>query len=269
MTLSISAFVICHNEASAIERCIRSLSMCGEIVVVDSGSDDGTLDILARLAGEGFPLRVLHQDWRGFGAQKQFALDQCRLDWCLSLDSDERVSPRLAAALPGMLARDDVDGWRLTRYDYLPGYGYVPPAAHERFHQRMFRRGKGGFDPSDLVHEGIRIEGRVEKARQGGLLHFTPVPVSRQLQKFDRYSTLKARMQRQRGKPLRPWKMLVSPVVFFFRWYLRYGQWRCGWAGIIRSAHFAIYSFLTEAKRWEDAALEHVPPVEPPPSGRY
>ena len=263
MILPISAFVICQNEARVIENCIRSVAFCAEIVVVDSGSTDDTLAILQRLRDEGLPLKILHEPWRGFGAQKQFALDQCSQDWCLSIDSDERVSPGLAQAFPSLLAQEGVNGWKITRYDYLNGYGYVPPSSHERYHNRLFRRGKGRFDPADQVHEGLRIDGEVRKAHPGGLLHFSPLPLHDQMGKENRYSTLKAGMKAAGGRPPQPWKMLASPPAFFMRWYLAHGMWRCGWPGIIHCAKGAIYSFLTEAKRYENAAMERVPPVEP------
>jgi len=263
MTLPVSAFIICQNEERVIENCIRSVAFCAEIVVVDSGSTDGTLALLHRLREEGLPLKILHEDWRGFGAQKQFALEQCTQDWCLSIDSDERVSEALATILPGLLAQPGVNGWKITRYDYINGYGYVPPSAHERYHNRLFRRGTGRFNTTDLVHEGIVIDGEVRKARPGGLLHFSPLPLHEQMLKENKYSTLKAQMARQRGRPARPWKMLVSPPIFFLRWYLRHGMWRCGWPGFIHCAKGAIYSFLTEAKRYENEAVERVPVVEP------
>lgn len=267
--LPISAFIICQNEERVIEACVRSVSFCAEIVVVDSGSTDATLAILERLRAEGLPLRVLHEKWRGFGAQKQFALDQCTQDWCFSIDSDERVSPALARQFPQLLADPGVNGWQITRYDYLNGYGYVPPSSHERYHNRLFRRGSGRFNTTDLVHEGIEIDGVVKKAVPGGLLHFSPIVLHDQMLKENKYSTLKAQMKQDRGLPPRPWKMLVSPPLFFLRWYLWHGMWRCGWPGFIHCAKGAIYSFLTEAKRYENAAMRRVPPVEPADVSRY
>lgn len=269
MLLPISAFIICQNEQDVIENCIRSVSFCAEIVVVDSGSTDGTLTILQKLHNEGLPLKILHEPWRGFGAQKQFALDHCTQGWCLSIDSDERVSPRLAAIFPSLLDDPEVDGWKITRYDYLNGYGYVPPSSHERYHNRLFRRGKGRFNTSDLVHEGILIDGTVRKARPGGLLHFSPIILNDQMLKENRYSTLKARMKAERGFRPRPWKMIFSPPLFFVRWYIRYGMFRCGWPGFIHCAKGAIYSFLTEAKRYENEAMRRHPPVEPTDTSRY
>jgi glycosyltransferase involved in cell wall biosynthesis len=263
MLLPVSAFIVCKDEESYIEGCISSLSMCAEIVVVDSGSTDKTIEIIKNLEGKDLPVRLMVEPWRGYGAQKQFALDNCTQEWCLSIDSDERVSAKLRNALPGLVSRADVDAWKLTRYDYLPGFGYVPPELHERFHVRLFRRGSGAFNPSDRVHECIKVNGRVKKAMQGGLLHFRPVPLSEQILKENRYSTLKAEMKGERGIRSRPFKMIVSPPVFFLRWYFRYGLWKCGWPGFIRAANGSIYSYLTEAKRYEAEALRHVPPIEP------
>lgn len=264
MTLPISAFIICQDEARVIENCIRSVDFCAEIIVVDSGSSDDTLAILARLRDEeGLPIRVISEAWRGFGGQKQFALEQCSQEWCFSIDSDERVSEALRAEFPRLIATEGVAGWRITRFDYINGYGYVPPSSHERYHNRLFRRGKGGFNTTDLVHEGIWIEGEVRKARPGGLLHFNPLALHEQMFKENKYSTLKAQMLRGRGKKAQPWKILLSPPIFFLRLYFGHKMWRLGWLGVIHCAKGAIYAFLTQAKRYEAEAVERVPVAEP------
>lgn len=236
---------------------------------MDSGSTDSTLDILEKLRAEGLPLTIIQEPWRGFGAQKQFALEQCTQDWCFSIDSDERVSPRLAAHFHDLLTDDNVTGWAMARYDYINGFGYVPPSAHERYHPRLFRRGKGGFNLDDLVHEGITIDGPTKRVKPGGLLHFSPIVLHDQMLKENKYSTLKAKMKDGRGHPPRPWKMLVSPPIFFLRWYVKYGFWRCGWPGFIHCAKGAIYSFLTEAKRYELVSMRRIPPEEPTDIAKY
>ena len=265
MTLPVSAFIICQDEERFIEPCIRSLSCCAEIVVVDSGSTDRTLEILAALTAEGFPIVVYREPWRGYGGQKQFALELCRQPWCLSIDSDERLSPLLIADLPRLIAQSDVVGWRITRYPFLDGFGYAPPQVKERFNLRILRNGAGAFDAADTVHEGLRVTGDVRKAPRGGLLHFRPIQLHEQFLKENKYSSLKARMKADQGKPPQPWKMILAPPLYFLRLYFHNGLWRCGWAGLIRAATGGVYAFLTEAKRWESAAVERSPPQEPGP----
>jgi len=263
MTLPISAFIICQDEERFIEPCLRSLADCAEIVLVDSGSTDRTLEIVERLKAEGLPIVVYREPWRGYGGQKQFALEQCRQPWCLSIDSDERLSPQLIADLPRLIAEPGVAGWRITRYPYLDGYGYAPPQARERFNLRILRNGAGAFDAADKVHEGLRVTGEVRKAPRGGLLHFRPIQLHDQFLKENKYSTLKAAMKADQGKPPQPWKMLISPPAYFLRLYFHNGLWRCGWAGVVQAATGAVYAFLTEAKRWQAAAIMQVPPDEP------
>ncbi len=268
MKLPISAFVICKDEADFIGPCIDSLHMCQEIIVVDSGSKDATLEIINRYISAGWPIKLMFEKWRGYGGQKQFALEQCTLDWCFSVDSDERISPKLAKTLPDLISTtEDLVAWEVTRFDYINGYGYVPPKSHERFHVRLFKRSKAWFDPTDIVHEGIHVSGPTKKAKIGGLLHFRSIRLEEEIQKKNKYSSLKAELKRSRGIKSKPIKMLFSPVMFFLRWYVGHGLWRCGWAGFIHAMNGAIYSFLTEAKRFEDEAMERVPPVEPSGEG--
>jgi glycosyltransferase involved in cell wall biosynthesis len=126
--LPVSAFIICKNEEKYIGGCISSLYKFNDIVVVDSGSTDRTLQVVQSFIDKGFPIRLFSQSWLGYAAQKQFALDQCREDWCFNVDADERVDDALLESLPQMLSvHDDVVGWRVARRPYLIGYGYTPP----------------------------------------------------------------------------------------------------------------------------------------------
>lgn len=259
--LPLSAFVICKDEAGYIENCIRSLDVCSEIVVVDSGSTDGTLGILERLAGEGLPVRVFSRGWPGYAAQKQFALEQCTQPWCINVDADERLDEDLRELLPSLVsAPEKVVGWRVRRRPYLIGYGYSPPHVYERPNLRMVRRGAGGYDLSQRVHEGIRVRGRVKDARRGSLLHYRALPMGEQILKENAYSTLKAGQIFEAGGGRVRWKLLFSPPYYFLRLYFGRRLFLCGWPGFIQAMTGAVYSFLTEAKLFQKQALREHPP---------
>lgn len=258
--LPLSAFIICLNEAGTIEACIRSLDQCAEIVIVDSGSSDATAEVVAGLAGEGFPIRFLHQDWLGFARQKQFALEQATQPWLLSIDADERLDQDLRAALPGLVAAPDaVVGWRLRRRPWLIGYGYTPRGVGDGPNLRLFRRGKAVFDIRKTVHEGLIPDGTVRVAKKGALLHYRPLTVGEVVVKEEGYASLKVGMRAAGKKRFTPWRMLLNPPVYFLR--VMYGRklYRAGWAGVIFAMQAAIYAFLTEAKTWEGEAMKRHP----------
>ena len=133
--LPVSAFIICKDEEAYLANCIESLYRCAEIVIVDSGSTDGTAGLVDDYVSRGWPIRFLTENWRGYAAQKQFALEQCTQPWCLSIDADERLDSTLRRELPNLLeAPEDVAAWRFPRRPYLIGYGYTPESARERGH---------------------------------------------------------------------------------------------------------------------------------------
>ena len=184
--LPISAFIICLNEEAYLGNCIESLDKCAEIVVVDSGSTDGTVALLQSYIDKGWPIRLFSEPWRGYAGQKQFALDLCSGEWCFNIDADERMDGALKKILPKLLESKEVVGWRIARRPYLIGYGYAPTRAHERRNLRLIKRGYGRYDLEQKVHEGIRPDGRVTPSFEGSLLHFRALPIEKQILK-ERY----------------------------------------------------------------------------------
>ncbi len=214
-----------------------------------SGSTDGTLVIVEDLQRRGLPIRLIHQPWLGYAGQKQFALDQAREPWILSIDADEWLDVGLRAALPRLIAADEaIAGWELRRT--LTLYGSLKPASlwtRPEHILRLVRRGRGRFDASLLVHEGLIVEGRTEIARKGLLRHERGLPLDEQMKKEIVYARLKAEQRLERG--LRPsWlKLLLNPSIYFLRIFFWNRFFLCGWEGVIHAATGATYSFMTEA----------------------
>ncbi|MDR3495237.1 MAG: glycosyltransferase family 2 protein [Ancalomicrobiaceae bacterium] len=263
--LPISAYVICFNEADYIENCIRSLKPCSEIIVVDSGSTDGTLELLERLQAEGFPLTIVDQPWLGYAGQKQRALDLCTESWCLNLDADERLDRDLRAELPQLIAAPaEIEAWRIVRRPYLIGHGYVPRGTGDRSHPRLARKGAASYDLSLKVHESLRVSGQVALANRGGILHYRPLPIDEQIVKEAKYATLKAQHKYASGKRSNLLRLVFSPFVWLFRFYFRYRLYRYGSSGLIQAGTSAIYAFLTEAKMLQLEAAERRPDRDEP-----
>lgn len=250
--LPLSAFIICKDEAACIENCILTLGDCAEIIAVDSGSTDGTLDILRRLAEEGWPIRIFQREWPGFAHQKQFALGQCTQPWALNIDADERLDPESRRMLPGLLAAPlSVGGWRLTRRPYLLGHGYARGGAHEGRMLRLVRRECARYNTDLLVHEAMTVQGDVLTSPRGTLLHFRLFPVDVQVAKEARYAKLKVTQLIGEGKRTRPLRLILNPLVYFLRYYVVRRMFLCGFPGFIQAATGAVYTFLTEAGMYQ------------------
>src|ERR1700677_2496028 len=154
--LGLSAAVICFQRAACIGNCLESLRDCAEIVVVDSGSTDETPAIVDDLVRRGFPVRFIHQPWLGYARQKQFALDQTKEPWILSVDADEWVDEDLRASLPRLMAADEsVAGWKVRRS--LTLYGQAKPVSRSTRPEhilRLVRRGRGRLGAGPLRPRG-------------------------------------------------------------------------------------------------------------------
>ncbi|WP_245273815.1 glycosyltransferase family 2 protein [Mesorhizobium sp. LNHC209A00] len=169
----VSALIICVNEADMIGPCLESIDFCAEIIIVDSGSTDGTVECVESYIAKGYPITLLHNDWPGFPRQRQFALDHANQPWCLSIDPDERVDDRLRQSIVAIAgaAGGKASGWYMRRRDWLKGYGYAHRwVLHNRL-LRLFRREGASMDLTARVHESIHVPGEtdtIEEGRQHG-----------------------------------------------------------------------------------------------------
>jgi glycosyltransferase involved in cell wall biosynthesis len=248
--LGLSAAVICLNEAACIGKCLESLRDCAEIVVVDSGSTDETPTIVDGFLRRGFPIRFIHQPWLGYALQKQFALDQTKERWILSVDADEWLDEDLRASLPRLMSvEESVAGWKVRRS--LTLYGQAKPVSRWTRPEhilRLVRRGRARFDPALIVHEGLVADhGETPTARDGLLRHERSLPLYEQMKKEITYARLKAEQRMKNGRKPSRLKLVFNPPIYFLRIFLWNRFFLCGWAGFIHAATGAMYSLMTEA----------------------
>jgi glycosyltransferase involved in cell wall biosynthesis len=247
--LPISATVICKNEEACIGKCLSSLEGLAEIVVVDSGSTDGTLAIVEDFSRRGSPIRLIHQPWLGYARQKQFALDQASSPWVLSIDADEWLDDDLRTELPRLIGvEDSIAGWQLRRT--LTLYGRTAPVSlwtRPENMLRLVRRGRARFDADLIVHEGLIADGETAVSPRGLLRHERGLPLDEQMKKEIVYAKLKAQQRIANGRKPSWLKLLLNPPIYFLRIFFWNRFFLCGWAGFIHAATGATYSLMTEA----------------------
>lgn len=241
----LSACLITFNEADRIEAAIRSLAFCDEIVVVDSGSTDGTQALATRLGA-----RVIVRAFDGYRTQKDFAVRACTHDWVLNLDADERVDSALAASIAVERAADfaRAAGYsmaRLTRYfGAFLRYGEAYPDAVTR----LFDRRRARFAGRE-VHERVAVDGVIVRL-DGHLEHDSYRSYSEEVQKLERYAERWASAVHAEGK--RPYflPVLVNPAWRFFRGYVLKRGFLDGWRGYVFAATRAAYVRQKYVRLW-------------------
>jgi glycosyltransferase involved in cell wall biosynthesis len=243
-TPSLSAVIIAYNEAERIGDCLRSLTFCDEILVVDSGSDDVTREI-CRDAGA----RVVEQAWLGYGAQKRFAVAQAAHDWVLCVDADERVTPALAETIRRTLERPDYTAYEMPRRNRFLGRWLRHGEGYPDLTLRLFDRRHANWS-EDTVHERVVCEKGVGRLT-GDLLHESQETLSRYLEKQNHYTTLQAKEIAAGGGSPPYAKVMVSPLVRFIKFYLLRLGFLDGVAGFVHITIGCINSMLKYAKAVE------------------
>jgi glycosyltransferase involved in cell wall biosynthesis len=241
--MQITATIVTFNEERNIARAIESLRCADEVVVVDSGSNDKTREIAARLGA-----RVIEEPWRGYAAQKNFAAGCASFDWILSIDADEALSEELEGEIATL--KQEVPAFaaysmpRLAQYLgrwILHGGWYPDPKV------RLYDRSRAQWT-GEYVHESIQVRAGGVGRLEGKLLHFTCDSLSAHLRTLDRYTTLAARELVDREAKIGLRRLLIDPVWTFVRtWILRRG-FLDGAQGIAIAWMAALYTFLKYAK---------------------
>lgn len=243
--MRLSVITITRNEAHNIEDCLRSVSWADEIVVLDSGSDDGTVELARQ-----FTEKVYIVAWQGYSANKNFALDKATGEWILWLDADERVPEVLAREIQSTLAENPaVAGFEIPRLAFFMGRwirhgGWYPGRV-----VRLFRRGLGRFS-DDPVHEGVVLAGPCGRL-QHHLLHYTDLTLEHYLDKLNAYTTLSARGLLAKGRTAGLWEMLARPVHTFAKMYLFKAGFLDGIQGLMLALLSAGHTFAKYAKVWQ------------------
>ncbi len=240
----VSVTIITKDEAANIEACLASVTWADEVLVVDCGSSDRTVEI-AKAHGA----RVIVRDWPGYGAQKNFAAGQAANDWILSVDADERVSPDLAAEIRSTLARDvTVAGFRIPRVTWHLGRWIRTTDWYPDYQLRLYDRRRARWK-EHRVHESVSASGSVGQLHHD-LQHYAYRDITHHHQTMDRYTTLAAEEMYARGRRAGFIDLALHPPAAFVRNYILRRGFTDGMPGLIISTMNAHYVFLKFAKLW-------------------
>ncbi len=242
----LSVVLITHDAATVLERTLRSVAWADEIVVLDSGSTDGTRELAAKLGAR----VLLETDWHGFGHQKSRALEQATGEWILLLDADEVVDETLAAAMrKAVAAPGQALAFTVKRRSFFCGVPVRQGAWREETLPRLFLRGHGRVS-EDTVHEVVLVDGPVGRL-EGALLHFTSPSFSERILKNDDYTSRIAEERFRAGKHASWWQLLLIMPLSLVRDVVLRGGIRDGRTGIVVAGINAFYAFSKYAKLWE------------------
>jgi glycosyltransferase involved in cell wall biosynthesis len=239
---TLSAAVVVLNEEDRLRACLESVVWADEIVVVDSGSSDKTMAIARE-----FTDRAMFRAWEGYGAQKNYALGQCRGDWLLSIDADERVSDALREEIQAAMRADRPEaGYYLPRQNVFQGKWVRHGGLYPDWQLRLFRRGRGTF-VERAVHESVRVDGPTGRF-SAPLVHESYRSIGDAVARLNRYSDLAATDLARAGRGGSLADLLVRPAWRFVSMYLLRAGFLDGWRGMVLAALHAHYVFLRAAK---------------------
>ncbi|HSN19528.1 MAG TPA: glycosyltransferase family 2 protein [Usitatibacter sp.] len=215
--LPLTVAIIALNAAEQIGPCLASAAFADELLVVDSGSSDGTTDVARRHGA-----RVESREWLGFGRQKQHAVSIARHDWVLCLDADERITPRLERSIRQALASQRYRAWRLARRNRFLGRWLAHGEGYPDWTVRLFHRAHASWS-NDEVHEAVLTTAEIGRL-DGDLLHDSAEDVTTYMAKQNRYSSLHAQALYNQGVRAGYWRLAASPLARFLKFYfLRLG----------------------------------------------
>jgi glycosyltransferase involved in cell wall biosynthesis len=266
--LPLSVFIIAKNEADRIGDTIRAVrGLTEDLIVVDSGSSDGTQALAASLGA-----RVVSNPWPGYGPQKRFAEELCRHDWLLNVDADEVVPPELEREIRAIFAAGapDRDAYRIGIAEIFPGEARPHPLAYTLWPVRLYRKSRGRY-PLSLVHDRVALEPRVRAGRLRHVMHhFSVRSLGDQLDKLNRYSDQQAEDLAVRGVSIPLWRLFVEFPAAFLKAYVGRRHLVRGTYGFLTAMNYAISRHLRLAKHYErrtiGAGREH-PPAAPVATG--
>ncbi len=241
----LSITIITKNEEHNIKRCLDSVKWADEIIIVDSGSVDKTIDICRE-----YGCKIIETEWRGFGKTKQLAVNNASNDWILSVDADEIITEDLKDEIISLLSNDPpLFGYRIKRRSFYLGKRISFCGWDRDYTLRLFNRQHGAFNDKP-VHESVRINGDIGHLK-GMMLHYTYPTIDSHYVKMKRYADIGAQNLYQKGRNSNPGMAIIRGIFKFIKMYIFQLGFLDGKHGFLLSYNSAWGVYLKYLLLWE------------------
>ena len=238
----ISVIIITKNEEENIRDCLNSIKWADEILIVDSGSKDKTIEI-----AKGFTEKIFEKKWEGFAVQKRYALSLTSNELVLNLDADERVSEKLKEEIQGL--NFSYDGYFIPRENYFLNKKITTCGWEKDNQLRLFKKSSAKVTEK-LIHEGFVVDGKVDYLKNP-IVHFTFTSIEKSFSKINSYSTLQALEVYRNKKKVTSGTIVSHGLSAFLRYYFSLKGYKDGIFGLMISLFNSITTLLTYMKIWE------------------
>jgi glycosyltransferase involved in cell wall biosynthesis len=241
----ISVVIITLNEEKNIRKCLESVKWANEIIIVDSGSLDKTLEIAKEYTN-----KIYNIKWQGFSHAKNFGIEKCLSPWILSIDADEIITKELKEEILSSIKNNSADAFYMPRILYFCNKPVKFGGCYPDKQIRLFKKEKGKFNDVP-VHEKIILEkNSIVKNLKNDLLHYSYNSISDYFVRFNRYTSLDAEKKKNKGDKFHFFDILIFPWELFRRLILKLGILD-GIPGIFYHIFSAMSSLVKYAKLWE------------------
>ena len=238
MDKKISVIIITLNEEKIIEKCLSKLKFADEIIVVDSGSIDKTVDIC-----EEFGAKVFYNKFEVYGLQKQYAVAKTNNDWIFSLDADEILTDELINEIQTIFSQKKINynGFYMQGNHVFMNKIFKYGHDNHHFYLRLFNKKFGNFN-SNAVHESVSVEGNLHKLKYT-FLHYSYDSIEVYIKKLNNYTNLLSKMNYEKGKKYSVFGIIFKSIFEFIKKYFIHLNFLNGKEGFIWSYYSAIYTF--------------------------
>lgn len=244
----ISAVIITKNEEKIIEGCLKSLKWVDEIILVDCGSTDKTINIAKK-----YTKSIYRQPWKGFPEQRNYGISKAKGDWIISIDADERVSKKLEIEITSTVKKNPhFSAFAIRRYNIFLGKLMLHGGWNPDYPIRLFKKTQAYFNENQRIHEELVVKGNLGKM-ENPLYHLSHRDISSNLIKTREYAILSSKEMFDNNYPrVTEINLITSMISHFFNRYIRAKGYKDGMEGLIEAIYQSFsQKFIIQAMLWE------------------